>query len=326
MNTNNEDAKNLNFPEDIIIRPEMTALYDQHLNLLEKDIEGYKNVGYRDIKLFKWLVFAFENLGLSTVEEKYLNSLVILKTRFTIFEVMIDDIVDNQDKRNLVLFEELLKIPFNSDKIETSKLTKKEIEYLEFTKLIWFKITNELSKYPNYKKYKEAFEFDVYQMLNSMRYSRFVNTTPQAINLLENKIYVPHGMIILIQLDFDLMCSKGFDDNELGTFREIAYLSQRLAKIGNLIATYPRELLEYDMSSEAVIRFAKDYGFDFKFKLNKLLNKKNRYPDFEKELIDEWEKQYKIIKELADKIKSIDMDRFMRERNFLQVIYKMRSY
>ncbi len=319
-------VENLEFPEKLIIRPEVIALHEKHLRILDEDINKYKKIGYRDVKLFNWLVQAFENLGLSTVEESYLSSLVVLKTRFTIFEVLIDDIVDDQSKRNLFLLKELLKIPFESENINTSKLKKEEVEYLEFAKLIWSEMYNEFTKYPKYKDYKEALEFDIYQMLNSMRYSKFVNTTPYAVNLLENKIYVPHGMIILIQLDFDLMCSKGFDEKELGAVREIAFLSQRLAKIGNLIATYPRELLESDMSSEAVIRFAKDYGFDFKFKLNRLLNKENRYPDFEKSLIDEWEKEYKNIKELSKNIKSIDMNRFMREREFLQVVYKIRPY
>ncbi len=317
---------NSNIPENIVLKPDIVKLHDMHLNMLSKDLEDFNKLGHRDSKLFNWLLWAFENLGLSTIEKNYLTSLALVKTRFSIFEVLIDDIIDDKKNRNLDLFEELLNIPFDSERINYKKLTKIEIDYLEYAKTIWNEIAEEIKTYPNYEKYKEALRFDIYQMLNSMRYSRFVNIDSDAVNLLENKVYVPHGMIVLIQLDFDLMCSKTFDNREFGQLREVGYLSQILAKVGNTIATYPRELLEEDMSSEAIIRFLKDYGPGFKFKLNKYLNKKSRYPKFELDLIKDWEEQYKIVKELSTKIKSVDMQQFIREREFLQQIYKLRGY
>lgn len=308
------------------LKPEVVANHNKHLNMIRDDIEGYGKVGCRDVRLFNWLLWVFENVGLPIVDNKYTTSLVLLKTRFTIFEVLIDDVVDNNEKRDLRLLEELLKIPFYSEYINTERLNNKQLKYLNYARLIWSKIKNEFLSYPKYQKYKEALDFDINQMLNAMRYSRFVNTTPNAANFVENKVYVPHGMLILIQSDFDLMCSTKFDDREFGELREIVYLSQRLAKIGNLIATYPRELLEQDMSSEAVIRFTKEYGSDFKFKLNKLLNKESRYPKFEKEIIKEWKEQYDTVKSLTTKVKSIDMSKFMQEYEFLQAVYEKRSY
>jgi hypothetical protein len=312
------------FPETIL-RPEVVAKHEEHLKELEKDVEGYSAVGHRGQTLYDWALRLFENLGLSTVESKYFDSLAITKTRLVMFIVLIDDTVDNIDKRNFELFEELIKIPFNLEEIKSTKFKAENVNYLEFTKTIWNEIITEVKKYPNYEKYKEAFNFDLKQLINSMEYSKFVNTYPHGVNLVENNAYVHHGMFVLIQTDLDLMCSKKFDDQELGLLREISYVSQKMARIGNVINTYPRELLESDMSSEALVRFQKDYGNDFKFKLNKLLNLESRYIKFEDKLIHEWQKEYDLIKEMAKKFKSIEGDRFIQEREFIQKAYQMKA-
>ena len=299
------------FP-NVILRPKVVAKHEQHLDELATDIERYTKVGgYRDQSMFDWLLRVFENLGLSTVKTQYLDSLAITKTKLAMFVILIDDTVDNIDKRNFELFEELIKIPFNPDTIDSSKLESNAVKYLEFTRDLWLETINEVRTYPDYKKYQEALKFDVKQLLNSMEYSKFVNKYPNAVNLIENSAYVHHGMIVLIQFDFDLMCSDKFNDNELGILRELAYLSQKLARIGNLIGTYPRELIESDMSSEALVKFQKDYGNDFRFKVNKFLNRESRYPEFEKKLMVEWQKEYQLLKETVPQIKSIDGDKFV---------------
>lgn len=311
------------FPQEVLA-PEVVARHEKHIESLSQNIEGYAKVGHRDQSMYDWLLRIFENLGLSTVENQYLDSLSVVKTKLAMFVVLIDDTVDNAEKRDFSLFEEISKIPFTSEP-NLSKLNKHAIEYLNFTKSLWDEIISDIKIYPNFDEYKDAFYFDLKQLINSMEYSRFANSHPNAANLVENDAYVHHSMIVLIQIDLDLMCSRGFDSHELGTLREIAYISQRMAKIGNLIGTYPRELLESDMSSEALVRFRKDFGNDFNYKLNKLFNREHRYPKFEEKLILEWEKEDEAAKKLAKRIKSIDMERFMKERDFIQRAYRIKA-
>ncbi len=312
------------FP-NINMRPEVVIKHKEHLDALKDDIIEYSKVGHRDTIMFDWLLRVFENLGLSTVRKEYLDSLAITKTRLALFVVLIDDPVDNIKKRNFKLFEELLKIPFNPEQIDKSQFNVHDVEYLEFTKNLWTEITNEITKYPDHKRYKEAFEFDIKQLLNSMSYSRFVNTYPNAINLTENDAYVHHSMIVLIEMDIDLMCSQGFDEREFGALRELGYISQKMAKIGNIIGTYPRELIESDMSSRAVVKFLTDNGADFGFKLNKLIKKEMRYPEFEKNLTDEWQKEYLLTIDLSKRIKSINTQDFIKQLEFVQKAYQIKT-
>lgn len=310
------------FPKTVL-RPEVVARHSEHQETLSNVVERYSAVGYRDTTIFDWLLRVFENTALSTVRLEYLDSLAITKTKISMFVIMIDDTVDNVNKRNFALYEQLLKVPFDVEHIDSSGLTSMEEKYLQFTKDLWFEIAVDAKKYPYYKKYKDAFEFDLKQILSSMEYSRFVNTHPNAANLLEIGAYVHHAMIVLLQLDLDLMCSEGFDEDELGSLRELAYLCQKMARIGNVIGTYPRELVESDMSSEASIRFNKEHSKDFWYKINKVLNREVRYPKFEEELEQEWKAQNQQAKEMAKKIKSIDTEKFLLELQFVQDAYKI---
>ncbi|MGI0100198.1 MAG: hypothetical protein ACREBH_00520 [Candidatus Micrarchaeaceae archaeon] len=312
------------FPKTIL-RPEIVAKHEELIRVLEGTVEDYAKIGRRDSSMFDWTLRVIENLGLSTVDPQYLCSLSVIKTKFALWEVLLDDLVDNVNARNFKLFDELLNIPFEPEHINLSKLNAEESKYLEITKTIWNSLISEIERYPKYKKYKNAFDFDVLQLLNALRYSKLVNESSNLTNIIENEAYVPHSMQIMIQMDLDLMCSNEFNDSELGDLRQLNYLSQKMAKIGNLIGTYPRELIESDMSSEAVVKFVKEHGNDFRFKLNKLLNKESRYPKFEEEIIEEWQKLYWLAKETAKEIKSIDTDRFLQEREFIQEVYQKKA-
>lgn len=309
------------FPK-IALRPDVAARHEDHIKVLSVDVDRYVKIGHRDSSMFDWVLKVFENLGLSTVKPEYLDSLSVLKTKFAIFAIQIDDIVDNKDMRNYALFKEVLKIPFDPGHIDRSKLKPKDLEYLDFTQAIWDEMLNVIQTYPQYKKYKGAFEFDVLQLLNSMEYSWFVNMYKDANNKSEGDAYVHHGMFIMIQLDLDLMCSEGFDDKELGMLRELTYISQKMGRIGNMIGTYPRELLESDMSSEAVTKFLKDHGDGLGFRVNQLFKREKRYPKFEEELVGQWEKEYQSAQKVAKYIKSIDTDRFLQEREFIEKAYE----
>lgn len=313
------------FPQ-ITLRPEVTVNHGLHLEVLKTDLEGYEKVGCRKKDQFVWFLRAFENLSLPTVKNQYLDSLAITKTRLAMFDILIDDKVDNPKVRDFNLIEHLLRIPFNYESYENSNLSTKDIEYLNFARKLWQEIIEEVKKYPKYKRYEDEFNFDLKMLVTAVEYSKFVNIHPNAANLIENGAYVPHGMTFIIQTDWDLMCSEGFDDSELGILRELAYTEQKMGGLGNLIATYPRELIESNMSSEALVRFQKEFGIDFRFKINRLLNNKKRYPEFEKQLMEEWQDLYLLAKEIAKNIKSMDVDKFLRECEFVQKAYFIKNY
>jgi len=325
MAINKPESGQQRYPRDrfpvISLRPEIEEKHEEHLAQLSKIINRYSKVGRRSPALYDWVLRLFENLGLSTVEEKYLDSLCLVKTKLVVFTVLVDDTIDNKDQRNLKLFEEVLKIPFTPEEVQTTNFTESEKEYLKLTKDVWKEIDEEIQTYPFYKKYYEAFRFDTYQLLNSMRYSRMVNALPVSANKFENTDYIHHGMLVMLQADLDLMCSKGFDERELGNLRHLMLIAQKIARIGNLYTTYRREIAEEDLSSEVMLLLQEEFGAGFLQKIQTILNKDKRHPDFEKVWKEEWKRLYEVETEIAKNIKSIDTNLFLKEREFIQTAY-----
>lgn len=210
---------------------------------LEEAVRLYKMVGVRkgvDF-LFNWLHNVYQNVYLPSIDMKYKDILAVDKTKLTIFDVLIDDLADNYIARNETLLEEFAQIPFkNVDKYEN--------EYLEIGRKIWSDCINSIKSYPRYEELRKLFFFDLLQVINAMRYSFLVNTI-DIENDIENEVYLHHGCMVILHCDMDLMCSRNFDLKELKRVRVILYLAQKIASIGNMLNTYPREIKEKDLSS-----------------------------------------------------------------------------
>lgn len=210
---------------------------------LKEAISLYKKVGARkgvDF-LFNWLYNVYQNVYLPSIDMRYKDILANDKTKLTIFDVLIDDLADNYATRDETLLEEFAQIPFRN-------VEKYENDYLEIGRKIWNDCITSIRSYPRYKELKNLFFFDLIQVINGMRYSFLVNTL-DIENDIENEIYLHHGCMVILHCDMDLMCSRDFDLKELKKIRVIFYLAQKVASIGNMLNTYPREIIEKDLSS-----------------------------------------------------------------------------
>ncbi|MDE1857120.1 MAG: hypothetical protein KGH98_03495, partial [Candidatus Micrarchaeota archaeon] len=153
------------FPK-ALINPKLTAKHKELSKELISDIEKFNRLGRRDPILFDWVLKVMENLGLSTVETPYLGKLAVIKTKFSLWEVLLDDLADNEGTRNLKLFDEFVKIPLEASSIDESKLTQGELNYLRIGKQIWEEsIIEEIKKFPKYEQYKQILDFDLLQFI-----------------------------------------------------------------------------------------------------------------------------------------------------------------
>lgn len=236
---------------------------------LEEVIELYKTVGYRKGSefLFRWLNNIYQNIYLPCIDPQYKDKLSLDKTKLAIFDVLLDDLADNWKARDNQLLEEFARIPWEKD-------IKLKNQYIEVGRKIWDDVYNSIKLYPRYEELKDVFFFDLHQIMNGMRYSFLVNKFNIA-NEIENDVFTHHGCMVILHCDMDLMCSLNFNLNELGEIRVILYLAQKIASIGNMLNTYPREIIERD-SSPPIISLAikkgyitKDWNYD-KEKLKKL--------------------------------------------------------
>ena len=269
---------------------------------LQKWVIDYEKIGgERDIFIWKWLYIMDNKIVYSKVNKKYHKSLIKTKFLFEMFIILLDDVSEKKGDHRLL--DELLCVPSGKKKIKSCRLKKKEEEYLQFTIKVWNEIRCIIKKYPHYKESKDIFNYDVDQLLNSIRYANLLYNNNCLINEEEFWMYLPWSMQIVISYDIDLMCISKFSDDDLRIFREIILLAQKMGRIGNWISTWERELREGDFSS-CVFPYALRYNI---FTLKELENKNNinlilaKIKDLEAEkyLLKRWDEYYEEINRIS---------------------------
>ncbi len=212
---------------------------------LEEAINLYKTVGPRNADfLFKWLYQVYDKTYLPSIDKEHKDKLALIKTKLCIFDVLVDDLADNAKLRNKRLLDQAVRIPHNGSNIYKNK-------YLEVANQIWQDCINSIKKLPRYEEFKEIFFFDLEQVMNSMKYSYLINTSDFS-NFAEDEMYMNHGVMVILHCDLDLMCSPGFEYEELQKLRPILHNVQDVAHLGNMMNTYPKEIKEADFSSPII--------------------------------------------------------------------------
>lgn len=266
---------------------------------LNESIELYKSVGARNADfLFNWLNKVYSNLYLPCINPDFKEILAEDKTKLTIFDVLVDDLADNEELRDEELLNEFMKIPWSNKKYEN--------KYLDAGRIIWEDAISSIKKYPRFKEFEKMFYFDLKQVLNSMEYS-YLSNTMHLDNSFENNLYNAHGCMVVLHSGMDLMCSPSFDVKELGYARIVFSLAQKISHIGNMLNTYPREIQERDFSSP-IISLAVKRGL---FKREELSEEKLPIlKELESEYRQKVDSYLQELKGYEDKIKSVDIRGF----------------
>jgi hypothetical protein len=102
-------------------------------------------------------------------------------------------------------------------------------------------------------------KFDNEQVMVAMRYALLANQCPGLLNVIEHDLYQPNNMQMIFMASVDLCASPDFNPDELGIAREIFWHAQRMGRIGNMITTWEREVLDRDFTS-GIFAFAVHRG------------------------------------------------------------------
>jgi len=209
-------------------------------------IDLYKSVGRRNIEYFAWIHDVYSWITLPSVSFDCRKDLGDDKTKLTVFDILVDDLADNYETRSYPLLQRLANIPWEGK----AEIADSE-EYLNVGRRIWQDSISSLSNYPRFEEFERIFYFDLRQVLSSMMYS-YLGNTVGIENPIETGFYSSYGCLVEVALDMDLMCSPTFDMKELGAMRTVACLAQKVAHVGNMLTTYPSEVVEHDVSSPII--------------------------------------------------------------------------
>jgi hypothetical protein len=191
--------------------------------------------------------------------------------------------------------------------------------YLDVAESVWETLRSRLAEAPRYDEIEGLLEYDFQQVSHAIHYSSVLNEHPEIANLEEATAIEAHNMMMLTYADIDLAASSDFDMNELSELRELIIRLQRMARIGNWVTTWEREIHEGDFSSGVVI-YALENDIvstaaltaaptdpDSRDKVIQAI----RGADVEETFLDRWEAQYRAVCEDPPAIDSLDVERLV---------------
>jgi hypothetical protein len=266
--------------------------------------------GERDRFLWQWIYSLFPAFTLSSVAEEHRDHVRAQKLVLTMFVTVLDDLVENEGDRRT--FEEARRLVQDPEAVDRSRVAVSD-EYFAFIERLWAEFADGLEDAPRGDEFEEVFDYDCRQTLNAMDYSAVVNENPRIANLGGAEHYDAHNMVMFPYADVDLMYSPDFDLADFGTVRDLLWDLQEMARIGNWLTTWEREITEGDYSAGIVV-LALQEGIVTPEELEAAdddgaaVIERIREEDIEATFRDRWAQRYRAVRDREFDTDSVDLD------------------
>ncbi len=270
-------------------------------------------IGERDRYLWKWIHNLFEEFTLPCVSTETLNDVYETKTLLTVFVTVLDDLAELSDDRST--FDLARHIPSGTaDVAASTDRPGVDTDTIDFLVDLWAEIEAALRESPRYGEFADVFEYDMRQTCNAMEYSRLLNQNASMANRTEAERYDAYNMAVFPYACIDLMHSPSFDRSELGALRSLLCELQQMARIGNWITTWERELAEGDISSGVVVCalrrgviLPEELDGPDRPSADQLVDRIESH-SIVSEFVREWEIRNKTVRKRTAEIRSVDCD------------------
>ena len=298
------------------------AMDDIDGHALPEDIEAIADryddtIGIRDRFLWKWFHFLNPRFRLSMVDDRYAEKVRNDKSRLTFYVTLVDDLIDERNDR--VTFWEAAKIPFGHQQVNFER-NGVDQACLGLAYEVWDELERSLEAAPRFEEFADLFRFDLRQTLNATRYSYVVNNHPYAANMTEAYAHGAHNMSMFGFADIDLMHSRTLDREKCASLRTALCAAQRMARIGNWVSTWRRELRQGDFSSGVLI-CARQYGLVTDAELQQLcadplddtvetVQTRIERAGIEEALLGQWRRYYELLEDTPE-LDTVDLKRML---------------
>jgi hypothetical protein len=274
-------------------------------------------IGERDRFLWKWIHNLFDKFTLTSVPNDEHAAVYEQKTLLTMFVTVLDDLAESEGDQGT--FDAGRWIPFDVDATERTGTAADEVngEVLDYLADLWDEIEAAVSDAPRYEEFVDLFEYDLRQTCNAMAYSGLVNDNPAIANRAETERHDAYNMTMFPYAAIDLMHSPSFDRSELGALRSILCDLQQMARIGNWVTTWERELGEGDISSGVVVCALRRGVIDYEEIVEASARDVERLADrirsqgIESEFTREWELRDRTVRKRTREVESVDAERIV---------------
>jgi len=299
-------------PEEI--KAEIEHVLNKQLSAdLMRWVDGYAQVGKRNIYLWKWVRQGVEVTALSCLDRGLFDFACDTKVLGVVLDVLLDDIADRGGDPELL--EQLLAVPFDDTRLTLKHVRPEDRAYAEFTIDLWQEIKRRTKTLPLYSQYARLWRYDYLQLFNGMRYSHLINEDVALLNLAEHDLYSPHNMHIIVSSTVDLMSSPKFDRNELGLLRDAIWHAQLMCRIGNLVTTWERELPDGDYTSGIYARALAEGDVTLQMLKDRdlaAIKQAITSGGHETFFLQRWAQLRRRLVELAPRMRSVDLNQLLK--------------
>ncbi len=274
-------------------------------------------VGDRDRFLWKWIHNLFDKFTLTSVPSRERSAVYEHKTLLTMFVTVLDDLAESEGDQGT--FTAGRRVPFGADATRNVDATADGIDYdvLEYLADLWNEIDAAVRDAPRHGEFVDVFEYDLRQTFNAMEYSGLVNDNPTMANRAETERHDAYNMTMFPYACIDLMHSPSFDRAELGALRSILCDLQQMARIGNWVTTWERELGEGDISSGVVVCALRRGVVDYEeiveadeCDVERLVDR-IRSNGIESEFTREWDLRDRTVRKRTAEVESVDAEKIV---------------
>lgn len=219
--------------------------------VLARLVDEYRTFdGARDRFTWKWVHSLAPQNTLPCVDDAYRDRVPIDKTITTLFVTLLDDLLERD--HDPATFHEMAKLVDRDQDVNPDR-PEVDTAYVEFATTVWETLLDRLQEAPRYDDYEQLFRYDLKQAINAIEYSALAIERPDLATMTDLERYQSHNMVMFGYADLDLMYSPGFDDDDLDTLRSAIRPAQQMARIGNWLSTWEREVDEGDYSSGVIV-------------------------------------------------------------------------
>jgi hypothetical protein len=278
------------------------------------NVEEYEAVGgERDRFVWKWIYSLLPEFTLSSVPREHAGSVRTQKTNLTILITLLDDLAEKRgDTRT---FDAIRRVVTGGESDDARRSGNREI--VDFADRLWSEIESGLVDAPRHEETREIFDYDLRQALNAMDYSRMINDHLSMANLEGTEHYGPHNMVMFPYADIDLMHSPSFEFADFGELRELIWGLQKMARIGNWLTTWEREIHEGDYTAGIVVYALRNdivtyeelrtSGPERRTELVERIKERG----VEDRFMDEWRQRHRALTEKEYQADSVDLNAFI---------------
>jgi hypothetical protein len=261
--------------------------------------------GDRDRFLWQWIYSLFPEFTLSSVAEREASHLRTQKTILTMYVTILDDLVETHEDRRT--FEEARRLA-RGEQADPERVAV-DPDQFAFIERVWQTFEAGLADAPRREAFADIFEYDLQQTTNAVDYSAVLNAHPSIANLDGAKRYDAHNMAMFPYADLDLMYSPAFDLADFGALRDLLWDLQELARIGNWLTTWEREVRGGDYTAGVVV-LALEEGIvtPAQLRSSEDVIETIENHDIERRFERRWRSKYRAVNDRDYDISSVDID------------------